>query len=39
MSLWVHPMDPLLLHPVLIPCVSQLIVQVLLLHSTMHFLR
>jgi len=39
MSLWVHPMDPLLLQPVLIPCVSQLTIQVSLLHSTMHFLR
>ena len=38
MSLWVRPMDPLLPRPVLIPCVSQLIIQVSLLHSTAHFL-
>jgi len=38
MSLWVRPMDPLLPCPVLIPCVSQLIIQVSLLHSTTHFL-
>jgi len=39
MSLWVCPMDPLLPRPVLIPCVSQLTIQVSLLHSTAHFLR
>jgi len=39
MSLWVHPMDPLLPRLVLIPCISQLIIQVSLLHSTTHFLR
>jgi len=39
MSLWVRLMDPLLPRPVLILCISQLIIQVLLLHSTTPFLR
>jgi len=39
MSLWVRPMDPLLPCLVLILCVSRLIIQVSLLHSTTHFLR